>query len=294
MPVYNPKTGEQDYVDITLVNKIVVDSEYIEDMITNNKLKIDLSLTGDEEKNEVHLIARNENLNMKEVEIIPLQSFEEMLFKAIHEVKDQRLEDVEEFKNITSKLINQFIDRSRAEQKHFARLETEYKLTNGVGIIRDTKTNQDVGTFESFEYFYAKNTRSASIQGIILSGRSFEDLEEKDRFEFCFYSLDHRTAYSLMAGDRASIKAYTEKVEVNIEKYGLVTEVFDEQHKYYAMVTTAQAKKALIEGIDENHPLYDTNMGQFRQSRLDILEESKNRQKEEKLIQQFADIDLDF
>src|SRR5690606_21894859 len=109
MPVQNPKTGEQDYVDVSLVNKIIIDSEYVEDMIINKKIKIDFSLSGDASKKEVYLKANSKEVSYEESQTIPLQTFEEMLFKAINEIKAQRLEEVEEFKAITSNLISSIV-----------------------------------------------------------------------------------------------------------------------------------------------------------------------------------------
>jgi hypothetical protein len=294
MPVTNPKTGEQDYVDISLVNKIVVDSQYVEDMVSNNKLKVDVNLTGDKSTNKVSITVMNKEAGLQGTKVIELQEFEEMLFKAINEIKDQRLEEVEDFGEIINNLMNTLVEGARTNQnKHFARLEQEYKLLQGVGIIRDIKTNQEVGTFENATYRYNRNERVLNIEGVILSGRTFEDLEEKDRFEFAFYAIDNETAYSIIASNKSAISASADKMVVDIRKFDLIIDTFDGKHTNYAMVVEAQEKKELLEGIDESHPLYDVNMEQFRHSRLVILEESRNKQKQQKLVSQFADIDLD-
>lgn len=295
MPVTNPKTGEQDYVDITLVNKIVVDSEYVEDMKTNDKIKVDVTLSGNKETNHVTVTVSNTSMGIQGSKIIELQAFEEMLFKAINEVKDQRLEEVQEFKEITDSLLNRIVEDSRENsKKYYARMDRAYMLNQGVGVIRDIKTNQEVGTFETLDYTYQRSERVLTIGGVMLSGRTYEDLQEKDRFEFAFYSLETGSVYSIIAANRSAIKVSERDSSVDIRKFDLIIDEFTKDHSSYHMATVAQEKKSLLDGMDESHPLYASNMQQFRESRLAILEESKNRQKQEKLVNQFADIDLDF
>lgn len=295
MPVQNEKTGEQDFVDISLVDKIVIDSEYIEDMITNKKLKVDINLSGNKESQEVYVTADCKEIAVALTEMISLQSFEEMLYKAIHEVKDQRLEDVEDFHHITKRLLTQMVDnQEKTRDYYFAEVEKDYHRLKGLGIIRDTKANQIVGTFENLSYRYNKNARLATINGIILSGRTFEDLEEEDRYELAFYSIDHGLIYSIIAGNKSNIEHIDEVTGMmEYSKFNLVMDdTFDENHQYYTLISNAQDKKTLIENMNVNHPVYAANYAQFKQSRLDILEESKSRQKQEKLVNQFADIDL--
>lgn len=288
MPVLNPKTGEQDYVDISLVSKIVVDPEYVEDMASNNKIKVDITLEGNQDTNEVYVISQNEVFG-KHGEIVSLSAFEEMLFKAINEAKDQRLEAVEEFNAIINRLVTKFVDENRSHQKHLARLGHEYDLTQGIGIIRDTKTNQDVGTFESFSYLYDRNKRNITFNGILLSGRTMEDLSEKDRFEMAFYSIEHGTIYSVIS--KSELKINGEEV-LHMSNFSLVTEAFDDTHVLYQTAVEANNYKSFIADIDSSHPLYSVRMEEFKNSRLSILEESKQKQKQEKLVNQFADIDI--
>lgn len=294
MPVYNSKTGEEDFVDISLVNKIVIDSEYIENMISNKKVKIDITLTGEDKDNTVNIKAENNDLKLSHSCNISLQSFEEMLFKAIHENNNQRLEEVEEFKTIMSDLVNQLIKLAGEKEIYLVRLNEEHKHENGIGIIRDIKTNQDVGTFEYIEYEYTKKDRFSNIESIILSGRTYEDLKEKDRFEYAFYSLDKGLVYSIIAGHNAITEVDEKENSIDLQNYDLLIESFNSQHKYYKLIETAQNNKPLIEGIDESHPLYDTRHEEFRTTRLNILEKSKEKQKQEKLVSQFADIEIDF
>jgi hypothetical protein len=290
MPVLNPKTGEQDYVDLKLVNKIVINSDYVEDMVTNEKVKLNFTLSSDEQNELVNIKISSNDHSSQANESVSLQRFEEMLFKSIHEIKEQRLEDVEEFKSLTDSLIDRYISMELAKQKHLARLNQGYELHEGVGIIRDTITNQEIGTFESFEYLYGKKERTLSIEGVILSGRTFDDLEEKDRFEFTFYSLKEGLLYSVIPNQKGSLSKNDNGVVIT--NFPLLIEAFSSDHKHFGIISEAQSQKSLLHDLDQNHPLYDTNMEKFRQSRLNMLEESKNRVKQEKLVNQFADIDL--
>jgi hypothetical protein len=294
MPVTNPKTGEQDYVDIDLVDKIVVDSQYVEDIISNNKIKFDVKLSGNKATNQVNIKISSQDLGLEYPKQMPLQQFEEMVFAAVNETKEQRLEDVNSFSTIIDEMMNTLVDSARSNKSYVARLNQKYVLDNGIGIIRDIKTNQEVGTFEALDYTYQRNERTTNISGIILSGRSFDDLEEKDRFKFAYYSLENNIVYSIMASTQAAIKSDSDLSTVDLRNYDLIIDSFDESHGAYKTAVNAQEKKSLLVGItdDNGNPVDSVKMEQFRQSRLDILEESKNRQKQEKIISQFNDIDL--
>ncbi|UYX56043.1 hypothetical protein M3Y14_34240 (plasmid) [Bacillus thuringiensis] len=293
MPVYNPETKENDYVDLKLVDKILIDSEYIQDMKTNKKEKIDITLKANEEKKLVQVILSNKEVKFEHTHEIELQTFEEMLFHTINNESTQKLENTEDFKAIVYTAISSFIDTNTLNKKHFAYLNEEYVLDNGIGIIHDTKTNQDIGTFESIKYVYSSKKRTVDFNAIILFGRSLEDLAENDRYEFSFYSLDHKLLYSFMINDLSATNFKNNKTS-SIDEFIFVSEQFNTDHKFYKLIQEAQGKKALLEGLTEDSPLYEVNMDQFRQSRLSILELSKQKQKQEKIVNQFADIDLGF
>jgi hypothetical protein len=291
MPVLNTKTGEEDYIDLSLVTKIVIDSEYVADMLAIEKVKIDIKLTGNEDTKEVKVTAENKLLGSY-TKTLSIQVFEEMLAKAINDTKEQRLELVPEFKEITDSLVREFVNNNRVSSIHYARVGEKYELTNGIGVIRDIKTNQDVGTFESFDYLYDQHNRMVMVAGIIISGRSSDDLLEPDRFEFAFYSIEHGFVYSVISTVLSTFVENTKNQTLRISNFSLVIDDFSDSHKYHNMILHAQQQKETIEGVDENHPLFASKMEAFRSNRLSILEESKQKQKQEKIFNQFADIDF--
>lgn len=293
MPVYNPETKENDYVDLALIDKILIDAEYIQNMKTNKKEKIDINLKADEEKKLVKFVLSNKDIQFEHIHDMELQTFEELLFHTINSEKSQKLEDTKEFKDIVMTGISSYVHENTLKRNHFAYLNQEYILENGIGIIHDTKTNQDIGTFESVKYAYSPKERKVEFNTLILFGRSLNDLSEPDRYEFSFYSLDQEILYSFMIDD-SSTAAFKNESCSSISNFSFVSELFDKNHKFYQLIQDAQDKKSLVEDLTEDNPLYEVNMAQFRQSRVSILEISKQKQKQEKLVKQFADIDLDF
>lgn len=289
MPVYNPKTEEEDYVEIDLVNKIMIDPTYLQSMTSKQRSKISFSLNGKDQTISLH--ATCQEIDMYKIREIPLQEFEEMLFKAINEQKDQRLEEVKEFQDITRSMLDEFIDSQRPTNL-FARLNKVYELEKGIGIIRDVKANQEIGTFESLTYHYQDNKQQVNFYNLILIGRDTEDLKEKDRFEFLYHSLDTGMSYSFMS-DSQSKMSYKDNDYFEMNGFLLQADEFNEKSPHYQTVITAEEKRSLMSGIDQDHPLYSTNYNEFRKSRLAMIEESRNKARKEKLINQFADIDLD-
>ncbi|WP_242325897.1 hypothetical protein, partial [Bacillus cereus group sp. BfR-BA-01318] len=107
------------------------------------------------------------------------------------------------------------------------------------------------------------------------------------------YSLEHKLLYSFMIND-LSVANFKSNKTSSIEEFIFLIDEFNTDHKFYKLIQEAQGKKSLLEGLTEDSPLYEVNMDQFRQSRLSILELSKQKQKQEKIVNQFADIDLGF
>ncbi|WAT23474.1 hypothetical protein O0R52_22090 (plasmid) [Bacillus halotolerans] len=294
MPVFNPKTNENDFVDLSLVDKIAIDPEFLTDMLTDKKFKVELSLSADQESEEVVLHAKKNDVELENTRII-LQDFEEMLFNALNNVKSQRLEDDEEFKSRVQQLIDTYIKKSSKDNNHYAMTGLDYILDKGIGIIRDTKTNQDVGTFESVTYLYPGNSypNLLTVKDIILYGRTMEELQQSDRYELAYYSLDCQYIYSFMSTDHSNIEIINNNLSIN--KFQLVTDAFGPTHSYFQTVKEAQEQKLKFgPNKDSGDILSELESDKFRASRLAILEASKAKQKQAQLEKQFSDIEFDF
>ncbi|KAF2421611.1 hypothetical protein [Bacillus subtilis] len=294
MPVFNPKTNENDFVDLSLVDKIAIDPEFLTDMLTDKKFKVELSLSADQESEEVILHAKKNDVELENVRII-LQDFEEMLFNALNNVKSQRLEDDKEFKSRVQQLINTYIKKSSKDNNHYAMTGLDYVLDKGIGIIRDTKTNQEVGTFESVTYLYPGNSypNLLTVKDITLYGRTMEELQQSDRYEFAYYSLDCQYIYSFMSTDHSNIEITNNNLSIN--KFQLVTDAFGSTHSYFQTVKEAQEQKLKLgSNNDSDDILSELESDKFRASRLAILEASKAKQKQAQLEKQFSDIEFDF
>lgn len=295
MPVLNPKTNENDHVDLNLVDRISIDPQFLTDMLTDKIIKVELSLSADKDSEEVLLHAKNADTGMDICMRFILQRFEEMLFNALNNVKSHRLEDESEFRTSIQQLINGYIEKAFKEDRHYAMEGPDYAINNGIGIIRDTKTNQEVGTFESVSYLYPGNAypNLLTVKDVILYGRSMEDLQQLDRYEFSYYSLDRQYIYSFMNTDQSKIEITNNNLSIN--KFQLVTEAFDVTHSYYETVKEAQEQKLKLGTNNESGDiLSELESDKFRASRLAILEASKAKQKQEQLEKQFSDIEFDF
>ncbi|QAS18719.1 hypothetical protein [Bacillus licheniformis] len=295
MPVLNPKTNENDHVDLNLVDRISIDPQFLTDMLTDKIIKVELSLSADKDSEEVLLHAKSADIGMDICMRFILQRFEEMLFNALNNVKSHRLEDESEFRASIQQLINGYIEKAFKEDRHYAMEGPDYAINNGIGIIRDTKTNQEVGTFESVSYLYPGNAYSnlLTVKDVILYGRSMEDLQQLDRYEFSYYSLDRQYIYSFMNTDQSKIEITNNNLSIN--KFQLVTEAFDVTHSYYETVKEAQEQKLKLGANNESGDiLSELESDKFRASRLAILEASKAKQKQEQLEKQFSDIEFDF
>ncbi|MCD7911048.1 hypothetical protein KC480_05850 [Bacillus velezensis] len=292
MPVFNPETKENDFVDLNLVDKISIDPQFLTDLVKDKKNKITFSLDSDKSSEEVILYAKNNDINMDINTRLSLQQFEEILFDALNKVKSQRIEDTPEFKTTVFNLINPFIEKSYKENIHLAMTDVDYCLDKGIGIIRDMKTNQEIATFETLNYFISKSSPSSlTIRDIILYGRTMDELEQIDRYEYAYYSLTRGYIYSFLNTNRSRIEIVDNNISFN--NFQLVTEKFDSDHRYYDTVNKAQEQKQEADKSSSDI-LSELESDKFRASRLQILEESNAKQKQEKLEKQFSDIEFDF
>lgn len=296
VPVKNPKTGEMDYIDINLVDKIVVNSQYVHDMIEEQKKTASFKLIPNPaEEAESHQVTIEVVVDgRKQSAQISLQQFEEILYEAVNVQQNQRLEEVPAFKELCDNLMKDIVLTAHEENTYFAIIDEDYVLEKGIGVIFDKEAEQLVGTFEEMKYLYNRNEGIFNIEGVMLSDRSYEDMQERDRYHYVFYSQEKNRIYEVAPVDGSAIKVDTVgRNAIDMRNVGLIIEPFPFDHPYRDVVSKAQNAKAFIHGLTPEDPTYEASYEKLVQARMDILEESKAKQRKEKIKNQFADIDFD-
>lgn len=303
MPIENPKTGEQDYVDVSLINKIIVEPENMMETLTNRPIRINMALEhvkldGDEKDYVGYVMKLSEHTHPSDMrKLFTLQEFEQIMSTIIHGDTSKRLEQTDEFVEAATGMLNEFIVEKKKEKALYARIGQTYASTVGIGIVHDKKAGQDVGTFEHFSYGYDKGrSGSLRIEDILLSVRTVKELvDEVDRFTYHFYSLEDQAIYDL-------VPAKSPKEEDHVlgaatfafDAFTIGLSHFENDHEKYAIVQESQAAKAIMDNVSKADPLYQEDYEKFRETRFGLLRSIQQKAEMEKIKSNFTDIELDF
>lgn len=295
MPVTNPKTGEQDYVDVSKVSQLILDPVTIYDLQNiDHKLKISFELEASGQDKVVLFATPGSSSDEKVNLTMSLSSFEEMIAECVYSEKDLRLEHIDEFKEHMDYLIADILHNKKKNKEFYVKRNIPYVFKKGIGLILDNKVQREIGTFENLTLTY-DTSLFASFKLPFLQGRQVEDLKsESDNYTFVFYSLEDNCIFSFTPDNLK----YTEK-GTDIEFYSTVNASiehdFTEEHVKYLMIKEAENNKMsedVLESLDLNDPINKVQFEEFRETRLRILKDSQDKAKKEKIINQFTDIDL--
>ncbi|QHW35762.1 hypothetical protein GZH47_33250 (plasmid) [Paenibacillus rhizovicinus] len=301
MPVMNPKTGEMDHVDLSIVNKIIVEPEYLHDFDMNEKKKIDFSIIGDEEANIVTFQAMFP-LETRSTRAFKSEQFETIMSRVVHSDTQLRLEQTEEFKNATDSMIENYISNQRGDGKLFSRIDEIVSLDNGIGIIHDLKANQDVGTFETLVFCVKKNTNETHFDILdILSGvRSMKDLlDDPTRYRFSYYALDTQTIYEFIVLESGrGVLALDETLEghsdqsIRMNHVQMEIRSLETEKDKVLLIEKANETKNTLRGVASDDFLHSQYVEQFNSARFDILKVSEQKAKKAQMMNKYADLEL--
>ncbi|SFJ63788.1 hypothetical protein SAMN02799624_05301 [Paenibacillus sp. UNC496MF] len=296
MPVPSPKptfAGETDYINTDLLPRVIIEPEFLFDFDDKQKKKIAFNLDVDpEDKQNILLNATFHNGYVGQANL-SLVHLEKELSNIMHGDRSKRLEHSPLFKDAIGNMLREFTYNYRARGEMFIQLGVQYEMSAGLGIIRDTKTDQDVGTFESFFYRTDAKDKSEYIIGdVILSGRTEKDLEDVRRFVYYFFDLNEGRIYSIepvkwgttQHGEVTDFSIKLHDVNIHIEN-------MEDDHPKLELVRQAQETKSVIRSFKAD-PLFDEEFQRFKEPRMALIKSSQESAKKQKMVNMFADIDL--
>jgi hypothetical protein len=295
MPVVNPANpNEMDYVDKSLVSKIVFEPEYLHYFREGKQHRVSLQLNPHPDSAEKILFSAALPDGKERHVDIDLQAFEETLSHIIHHDNSKRLEQTELFRSAINHLITGFIADQKKINNLYARTGELYDLYKGLGVIHDTKAEQDVGTFESFSFQITRSDKRFSVVDAFLSGRTSKEVaEDPSRFVFTYYNLNDNLIYTLIPKGSAGVQQ-AKVGECNFEyaNMEIYLEPFSTDHSKYELIAKAEEAKSMMDHADPEDPLYQEEYEKFRGTRLEIISTSRELAKKQKLVSMFADIEL--
>lgn len=290
---------EKHHIDIGKVNEIIIE---MSQLFNVNKGRCDLvSFTLEIEKvksNTVALIASIKDPEMEGKHLFELHQLEEMVESCVFAKDNLTLEQVPQFKLAYQTLLDTIIEMAKYHNLYFLKAGEYTQKQKGLGLIVDRHSKQEVGTFELVYInpdHYGKLTVEA-YQPII--SESFQQLiqAKPDNYDFVYYSLDDELIYRLGLSDRIVIEAGQHEAQtiINLINSELKISKFEKSDAKYSIVEEANSTKIANGAIDSMDFLSSLDYDKFKESRLRIVDASREAAKKEKIFNQFAQIDLGF
>jgi len=300
MPVLNPKTGEQDYVDLELVSKINIEPQFLHNFSSREREKVRFGLEGIKEEEKVLFQAFFEDDTTFSHEF-GLLEFKKAMADCIYDAMKKRLEHTDMFIAAADQMIDQYIEKMKQANILCCRLDKNHLLDGGIGVITDLKTNQDVGTFESLKFNMAKNNDEVffDVLDILSSVRQIRDyLPEPERFKYTYYSLRDHLIYTMIPdeGTRTQRMEHASDAHsdqnVRFHQVSLSIKPLEEDDTHMQMVMDAVETKVLIKDLAPDDFLSSQAVEAYKAARIKILIDSEERSKKQQMLSKYADIEI--
>jgi hypothetical protein len=299
MPVVSPKPsfpGETDHVDLSLISKIIFEPETIRNLTTNENIRVSFQMNPCEENPLMISFQATFPDGSTDHFLISIQLLEEAMSNIIHHESSKRLEQTELIQKAINTLLSNYQSKMKKNGAYVASLGVNHDLNHGLGIIYDSKAEQDVGTFESVHFHLPKSGTETSfrIQDAFLSGRSTKEVsEEKGRFQYKFYNLKDDFVY-IIRSDSEALLRHDQLGDCSLEyrRAAVVVDPIMNPLPHLPLIHKAQELKAMMENSDPADPLYQEEFEKFKQSRMDLIRSSQEKLKKQKMVSKFADIEL--
>jgi hypothetical protein len=296
MPVPSPKptfAGETDYINTDLLPRVIIEPEFLFDFDDKQKKKVTFNLDVDHEDKQNILFNASFHDGYIAQADLKLTDLEKTLSDIMHGDRSKRLEHSPLFRDAVDNMIREFTFVKRSRGEMLIRLGVQYEMSNGLGIIRDTKTEQDIGTFENFMYRADSNSKAEYIFGdVMLSGRTEKELEDMNRFVYYYFDLNERRIFSIEPVKFSScVEGVVTDFSVKLQDVNIHIENMEDDHPKLELVRQAQEAKSIIRSGKED-PLFDEEFQRFKEPRLALIKSSQESAKKQKMVSMFADIDL--
>lgn len=296
MPIPNPHNpNEMDYIDYSIVNKTVMNPDYLFSCETMRLQKMDLSLEiepNDEEN--IYFVAKLSDTKIKAK--TSREQFEQLMSDLAHktENKNKRIEQTDLFRNTLGEAIDLHIEGQKQVGNLYFKIGNK-AFVGGLGIIWDREKNEDIGIFESLE-IEVKDSGSNRyiVHDLTLPiGNDKTILSNLERYEFIFYNLDEKLLYTLSASAQGSTSFPSElashSLQLNaaslyLDKIVDLSEV--------DLIAKAVESRNNLKSVESNDPFYADYKDTFASDRHAILRLSKQKAEQEKVQSIFSDIEF--
>lgn len=292
MPFKDPVTGETHYIDVSKVDKLVLEPIKVMDMKTQEIEQLRLQLYNIE--NEIYLTGTLFNKYRATI-MIPVEILEQILYDIVNSAEYISLEDEPRFSEYVTRVYQEIAKQYYAHKIY--PLQKKSVESNGLGFIIDSRTKTEIGTFESIE-IEPKSELTVTYwlkHVLILPSYTEQFVQNTNDYFYAYYDPQSNQVYIIDSFQyiEMNITGTDFRNMIIIKNATLSLEEFPNTHFRYSMITQAIKDKALLQAIDESSSDYEEQIRQFCENRFSILQEAKQQAKKEKIYHQFADIELE-
>jgi hypothetical protein len=292
MPIQDPVTGETHYIDVSKVDKLVLEPIKVMDMKTQEIEQLRLQLHNTE--NEIYLTGTLFNKYCATI-MIPVEILEQVLYDIVNSAEYISLEDEPRFSEYITR-VYQEIAKQYYEHKIYP-LQKKSVESSGLGFVIDSRTKTEVGTFESIEIMpRSEATVTYWLKDVLILPSYTEQFTQntKDYF-YMYYDAKANQIYTIDSFEYVDAEMTDTGFQnvVMIKDGNMSLEEFSSTHFRYSMITQAVEDKSLLNVIDKDSSDFEDQFREFCEKRFSILQEAKQQAKKEKIYHQFADIELE-
>ena len=292
MPVKDPVTGETHYVDVSKVDKLILEPIKVMDMKTQEIEQVRLQLCNTE--NEIYLTGTLFNKYRATIMILT-ETLEQILYDIVNSTEYIALEEESRFSEYVTRVYQEIAKQYR-DHKIYP-LQKKSVETNGLGFIVDSRTKTEVGTFESIEIeprFEATVTYWLK-DVLILPSFTEQFIQNTKDYFYMYYDTQSNQMYTIDSFEYVDVEITDTGFQnvIMIKDGNMSLEEFSSTHFRYSMITQAVEDKSLLYAIDKDNSDFEDQFREFCEKRFSILQEAKQQAKKERIYHQFADIELD-
>lgn len=287
-------------VDLRLVERINIMNINFRSLKTHEVFTINyrLSYSHGSTQGLITLVGLVDELNVRAStslnEDLFLEAIEEAVVKVEGGESNYRLEDTEYFSAAMWKVYDLLIEELSKRNNHLYFTDTDkIYLENSLGLILNEEKNEPIGTFESFEVREYRKTNTEVepyfIADHLIGLNLEEEISKCNEISFIFYDLKNEKEYKTIASSSDITIATSDALYAEGTNFSTTVKDFNSKSFRYELVKE-QSKLLLSEFFKGN--LGDLNYLPFRDKRLKVIKDVRERNRKERIFNEFSDIEI--
>ncbi|CDQ41910.1 hypothetical protein [Virgibacillus salexigens] len=278
--------------DPSRVNLLNVSSEYVFNLPAKEELRIEFTLEYIHDA-MIQLKAVQKDLDVTSCYNFPEKEFYNILSESFYSSRNSKkshlFSDHAIFKYAKNKLMDDIIlcMNQNNTSDYLLGFSSSIHMQKGLGLVQN-QTKEEIATFEDLFLSLEDNGHpKVEFNHIITLNGSIEWLVNSNH-SFIFFDLERNQL--LTFNNFHDSNADNSNLEVT--DFSVTREPFPQNHNRYRFIKEQQEEKSMILGLDLNNPLNHSKYLEFKNKRINIISNFKDKMRKEEIYNEFADIEL--